>query len=292
MSELVRVVPASQLDVHALTLAFNRAFEGYLLPLSQTPESLRTMMRTNDVKLQASVAALDGTGVPIGIGLLAVRGTRAWVGGMGVAPEWRGRGHGAAIMRQLLATAQTVGVCQVQLEVLEENAAARRLYDRLGFAEERPLMIFTGKPAASRSDDARTPEETVRELAATEALERFDELHAGVQPSWQRELASLRHMAPGLLGRGLFASGDLRAYALYSRRNSGLALLDAGTRAHDGAERCRAISVVVRSLTAGQPKATLRAINVPPGDPLGDVMTVLRVPAVARQREMHLELPS
>ena len=116
-----RLVPADTVSLETLTAAFNRAFEGYLVPLSQTPESLRTMIRTNDVEVAASVVALAPDGAPMGVGLLAIRGARGWIGGMGIAPEWRGQGHGAAIMRALIERARAAELRRLQLEVLEGN---------------------------------------------------------------------------------------------------------------------------------------------------------------------------
>jgi hypothetical protein len=94
-----------------------------------------------------------------------------------------------------------------------------------------------------------------------------------------------------LRGRALFGPDGLRAYVLFSDVGTAVVLLDAGARAQDAAARVRAVGVLVRSLAAAEPRVTLRAINVPPGDPLGDVMPALGCAVVARQREMRLSLP-
>jgi [ribosomal protein S18]-alanine N-acetyltransferase len=54
---------------------------------------------------------------------------------LGVAPAHRRYGIGRALVEQVLALFRHDGVRKVYLEVRESNAAARRLYDRLGFAE-------------------------------------------------------------------------------------------------------------------------------------------------------------
>jgi ribosomal protein S18 acetylase RimI-like enzyme len=287
-----RLVPASAVSLEQLTTAFNRAFEGYLVPLSQTPESLASMMRTNDVDLEESLVALGPDGAPIGIGLLARRDERAWIGGMGLAPEWRGRGHGTTVMAALIQRAQAMGLRQVQLEVLEENLPARRLYVRLGFADVRRLHIYTGRPTPPRALVTLSAEEDVRALPSAQALGSFEEMHAAVAPCWQRELASLRHMASGLRARGLFGPDGVRAYVLFSHMAGSVALLDAGSRAPTAEERARHIRALVRALIENTPRASLRAINVPPGDPLGDALNALGCPVVSRQREMTLPLSS
>ena len=156
--------------------------------------------------------------------------------------------------------------------------------------EDRPLLIFTGRPPVPFSAAVPGTGEEVRDFPTDEALDHFDEQHASVVPCWQREQPSLRQMAAGLQARGLFAPVGLRASILYSPTAASIAVLDAGARGADAAERARQVGVLVGSLLASTPEASLRAINVPPEDPLGDVLTALGCAVVARQREMSLGL--
>lgn len=58
----------------------------------------------------------------------------AWVMGVFVVPEMRGRGLGAAVVGACVEHARAwEGVTQVQLGVSASSPAARRLYERLGF---------------------------------------------------------------------------------------------------------------------------------------------------------------
>jgi GNAT superfamily N-acetyltransferase len=79
-------------------------------------------------------------------GLLALskRGTRVWfVDVVYVRPEARGRGIGTALLQ---AAAEQAGPGSVlELEVLESNAGARRLYERLGYhTVDRTLALQVG----------------------------------------------------------------------------------------------------------------------------------------------------
>src|SRR5262249_18620143 len=94
---------ASTAPIERLTEAFNRGFEGYLVPMHHTADSLSVMLRTNDVRLTDSLIAWAPDGESAGVALLAVRGDRGWVAGMGIAPAWRGNGHGAALLSALIA---------------------------------------------------------------------------------------------------------------------------------------------------------------------------------------------
>jgi len=56
-------------------------------------------------------------------------------------PEARGRGLGAALLRQCLTTARLLGYGRIYLETLERMDAARRLYESAGF---KPLCVAEG----------------------------------------------------------------------------------------------------------------------------------------------------
>ena len=66
---------------------------------------------------------------------------------LAVAPDARGRGVGAALVDELLATAASRGVVAVYLEVRESNATARALYASRGFAEVGRRKGYYRKPA-------------------------------------------------------------------------------------------------------------------------------------------------
>ena len=289
--DAVTYVAASQLKSAALVEAFNRGFTGYYLPLTQTMESLRVMTLANDIRLDHSLVALDAAGEPLGIALLGLRPPRGWVGGMGIAPEWRGQGYGAAVMHELIARCQAVGLSELQLEVLEQNAPARHLYTTLGFAETRPLRVFTG-PLALFTASPPPPvsaAHTIAPLDAAGALAHFAPLHH-VAPPWQRDHPSLAHAADRLSALGLWDGSALAAYLLYGSGGGGHSIQDAGSAAANPDERARQIETLIRALVSGDASATIRAVNVPPGDALGDALEALGCPIVLHQREMALAL--
>ncbi|MFO1217126.1 MAG: GNAT family N-acetyltransferase [Burkholderiaceae bacterium] len=56
--------------------------------------------------------------------------------GMGVLPEFRGRGLGRAVLNACIAKAWTNGLERVDLEVRADNSPAIQLYTALGFRRE------------------------------------------------------------------------------------------------------------------------------------------------------------
>ena len=54
---------------------------------------------------------------------------------LAVIPEARGTGLGQALLAAVAAQARALGCCKVTLEVREDNARARRVYEYVGFAD-------------------------------------------------------------------------------------------------------------------------------------------------------------
>ncbi len=57
--------------------------------------------------------------------------------GIAVAPAWRGQGLGSRLIRAVKGVARELGLNGVQLDVVDTNVGARRLYERHGF---KPVM--------------------------------------------------------------------------------------------------------------------------------------------------------
>lgn len=73
---------------------------------------------------------------------------------LAVEAEFRGRGVGKMLLREVELTARRLGCCKITLEVLEFNEVAVRTYKSFGFepggfAEENGRMLFYVKPLAA-----------------------------------------------------------------------------------------------------------------------------------------------
>jgi RimJ/RimL family protein N-acetyltransferase len=56
--------------------------------------------------------------------------------GMGLLPDYRGRGLGTQLLTRCLDWARDAGITRVELEAREDNVDALALYRRLGFVQE------------------------------------------------------------------------------------------------------------------------------------------------------------
>ncbi|HEU4781964.1 MAG TPA: GNAT family N-acetyltransferase [Ktedonobacterales bacterium] len=267
--------------------AFNRSFEGYFVPMTHTVDSLRALIEVNDVALAHSFVAVDEQGRPGGVVMLAIRGSRGWIAGMGLAPQWRGRGQAAPLMETALAEAKSLGLISVELEVLAQNTPARRLYTRLGFEETRSLAVFTGLLAEGAALAEEPP--PIEDITVEQALDDFAALHQ-TPPPWQRDRPSLAHMAPALHASALMDGNDIRATLIHMPSGLGFSIMDFGSRAATPEARRDDALALIRALMAPTPGAPVRAINVAPGDPLGDALLSLGCPTPHTQWEMLLPL--
>jgi len=59
-----------------------------------------------------------------------------------IAPEFRGMGAASFLLDGILNYASLNGYCRVNLEVREDNLAAKSLYKKLGFSDCVPRMMF------------------------------------------------------------------------------------------------------------------------------------------------------
>ncbi len=156
---------------------------------------LAEYIHTYDVDMDRSLVAVDD-GQILGLAMLGVRHGRAWVTRLGVLPVKRRRGVGEALVRALLAAAERLGIGDIVLEVIQNNAPAHALFLKLGFYETGELLILRRPPAPP----AGVPPARVRWLDRCEAL---DLLHSrSASPAWTNETESFAH-ADGIQGLSL-----------------------------------------------------------------------------------------
>jgi N-acetylglutamate synthase-like GNAT family acetyltransferase len=214
------------------------------------------------------VARVDGE--LVGLGNLGLRGADAWVGGVGVVPAHRGTGLGEALMRGLIEAARARGVERLWLEVIVENTAAVRLYEKLAFDHVRDVEVW--------SLGERVADSNHRHSAATlEEAHAWVRAHRQGREPWQRadetvaRLAELDPPPHGVLveGGGAVVRSSAGRSNLLQLAGDARAALEA---VHGGG--CASVSV----------------LNLATDDPAGSAFRELGASVVVRQHEMLLEL--
>ncbi len=289
---VARIVAADSVAPSVVWRAFLDGFRDYVVPIEIDEAPFAAMLAAEHVDLSASSVALDSTGDPIGMCLLAIRDRDGWCGGLGVAPSGRRRGLGRRLMARTIGVARARGLDRIRLECIDGNDAARDLYLGLGFGVLRRLDLFDGAAGIVPGVDVSFP---VRDVPVPAALwAGFAEYHAIRRP-WQHDLPSLRLTVPvdsvGGIGKGVDPSRP-EAYLLYrfpEVSSQKLAIVDAGVL--DSHPRpVAALESLLLGCAKRHPRLPFRAPNIPDDDPLNLALRSVGVPVTMTQSEMELDL--
>jgi len=73
------------------------------------------------------------------------------VGNNAVHPRWQGRGIGTALIGEVVRRLEAAGVRLLEVATLKEDAAAQRVYEKLGFQEVTRTLHYSRRPLAGES---------------------------------------------------------------------------------------------------------------------------------------------
>ncbi len=279
------LAPADRLSTAGRAGVLNAAYAGYYVPMQMTADQMAAMERAYDIDLARSAVARAG-GRPVGMALLGRRGERAWLGSVGVIPEWRRRGLGRGLAVRLIETAAEGAARQMTLEVISQNAPARALYDALGFHAVRELLTWR---RGADADPLPIPEERLAHAAPLDLLAYFAAWHD--QPAcWQSEEVTLRNQAYRLAGYRLDLAGQPAAYALVGGAGDAVWVMDVGINPQFGP--VQAGRPLLQALANSYFGKAMTLMNVPADSRLCRVLAALRFLVTVRQWEMGLELTS
>ncbi|PZO47707.1 MAG: N-acetyltransferase [Alphaproteobacteria bacterium] len=125
-------------DVRALVQALNEYTYG-LTPAEYRHHMTVEQMAGADTTL---FVARDASGATLGMGALRRHGDVGEVKRMFVKPEARGLGVGGAILAAIENLARSEGLSRVVLETGSNFDAAKRVYERGGFAPCEPVLDY------------------------------------------------------------------------------------------------------------------------------------------------------
>lgn len=284
----VSVAPISPDQFDTLLQAFNQGYEGYIVPLHLDADQLRGHIEGGSIDLSASRMAYN-EGEAVGIALLGIRGKRAWVGGVGVSPAWRGQGIGRQLMNAVIDAAWQHNLDVVQLEVIQSNTSAHNLYLSLGFEDIRRLLILEYKPDSSRGLSPINPVsptnvDDIRIVPPADALAHVN-FHPVLNP-WQRERDSLRRLEPRMTGWLAQRDGQTIAFAVGLASENGIQFMDLGFASGEDA----ALRALVAHVHNQYHEANGRMVNLGEDDPAWPVLAEFGYVETMAQYEMLLKL--
>lgn len=268
------VVPAAELEPATLLHLFNSAYSDYLVPLQLTEEALSEHVSSHDIDLTCSRVVVEGE--PASFALIARRDGAGWVGGMGTAPAHRRHGLGERALLAGLDAASVAGCREVWLEVLLENQAAIRLYEKLGFRPVREVAVWSLVPTAEDRPNARV-------VALAQARAWIAANRSSREP-WQRSDETTNAIAERVASLdALVVDRDDEIAAAVVFREQGERVTVLQIAALDDRSATEVLIAV-----AGD--RSLRLANIPIGEPVSRVLAELGGHELARQHEMLLSL--
>lgn len=133
--------PASEFSISQTADLLTQGFEGYFVPIHITTPVLLTMMRRDSIDLAES-HIIHKDDEPIGVALIARRGWTSRLAAMGLISSARNSGAGTWTMERLIEEARSRGEKEMVLEVIEQNTAGVKLYQKVGFKPVRRLIGY------------------------------------------------------------------------------------------------------------------------------------------------------
>lgn len=133
-------------DFERLHRTFLDAFSDYPVKSNPTPAALKYMLQRRGYVSEVSMGAFENPGQEL-VGFI-FNGLRTWNGhitaydtGTGVVPSSRRQGVTNHMFQQVLKLLSQNNVRQYLLEVLQDNTAAVKLYQKQGFQITRPFSV-------------------------------------------------------------------------------------------------------------------------------------------------------
>lgn len=198
---MIELQPAYTRTADELATLLNRAFANYIGgEVHFTDAALARFIARDYIDLDLSqIVVKDGQ--PVGLGSVARRGWTSRLAVFGIVPEASGAGVGRAAMLRLIEQAQARGDHAYELEVIEQNTRAVRLYEGVGFQRVRRLVGY----------EAKSPEGDVGARHASPDLQKIDIYdvakvlfqHGAPDLPWQVSGMTIAHHAPPSVGYAL-----------------------------------------------------------------------------------------
>lgn len=166
--------PAHEYPIPFLADLMTRSFEGYFVPINITDTVMHTMLRRDGIDLTSSRVLMKDD-EPVGLALIARRGWTSRLAAMGITMNARNGGAGTRAMERLIEEAKARGDKEMLLEVIEQNTAGVKLYEKVGFTKIRRLVGYKLENPQVESDE-ELEEIDIRDLARTVAYHGLKDL--------------------------------------------------------------------------------------------------------------------
>ncbi len=283
MHAIHRLTETSLEQIHG---AFEDAFSEYEVKMSMPLERLAEMLKTRSYRADLSLGYFV-EGSLVGFVLVGFRSIGSqnvcYDAGTGVIRSFQNQGIGDKLLEALKGMLRDEGVERFVLEVLVNNRAAQKLYEKHGFRRTRRLCCFE---IPRRLSPVLPGQEFVVDQARS-VLEGVSEARYNqFAPSWQNTLASYAQVREKHVVRTLSLAEELIGYGIIHQERGGIlqiAVLPEYLRV-------QTVSVILGLLAESTEAEKLTFLNVESGSLLEEILLGIGFTRTVDQFEMELVL--
>ena len=144
----MQTICADQIALKALNEALNRSFADYEIPTFLSYEQFINLIKRNSYDARYSYCILNDEGEAVGLSISGRRSKDSvdvfYDIATGIDKDYRGKHLGDELIKAIGQKIAASGGGAYYLEVLKDNKAALKLYERNGFKIKREMICFKG----------------------------------------------------------------------------------------------------------------------------------------------------
>lgn len=165
-----------------LTKAYTLGFSDYQISLSLNEENLENTLKKNGYEGKSSVGLFEEHEL-VGFVLNGVRGNYGYTLGIAIIPHYRGNGYARLLLAETLSLFSNQNIHTWVLEVLSDNTKAIRLYQSIGFTQQRLFNCYS-----IQAETIKTQETGI----TLTRQQRITIPYGECLPSWQHEEEAIK----------------------------------------------------------------------------------------------------
>lgn len=204
-------------ETKVISHAFNTAFSDYFIPLQLTIAQLEAKMAADKTNLDLSVGVFEkGQLVAFILHGFDRIGSKKVVynGGTGVIREKRGAGLTKQMYQFILPKLVNKGVESLVLEVIKENKAAIRSYEKSGFRVKRQLLCYKAENLVKNFNTSID----LKKLAHFD----WEEMQSfwDISPTWQNSKSVVNARQEDYLALGTYLQDKFIGYVVFNPKKN------------------------------------------------------------------------
>lgn len=200
-------------SLEVLADTFNKAFEGYFVPIKMDAKSLADKIKSENIFLKNSVGVTIN-GQLAGFILIGIDkiNNMAYNAGTGTIPEFRGQKFTEKMYSYLLPELDKIGIQNHALEVICENKKALHIYEAIGYSVSRKVICYKGKISESKKSHYK-----IREIQLPNETEIKSFWNH--KPTYQNSLFCLKNNLEQHTTFGAFENEKLIGYIVFDKNS-------------------------------------------------------------------------